>query len=67
MFTIISCSIRFKRSHASPRQNKNQLSEDLQGRARRHLETGYQHQLSFRHDDGSFSAFGMRDESGSTW
>ncbi|XP_069971751.1 thioester-containing protein 1 allele R1 isoform X4 [Penaeus vannamei] len=48
-------------------KNKNQLSEDLQGRARRHLETGYQHQLSFRHDDGSFSAFGMRDESGSTW
>lgn len=48
-------------------KNKNQLSEAMQGRAKRHLETGYQQQLSFRHADGSFSAFGSRDKSGSTW
>ncbi|XP_053627278.1 thioester-containing protein 1 allele R1 isoform X4 [Cherax quadricarinatus] len=48
-------------------KNKNQLSEALQGRARRHLETGYQQQLNYRRDDGSFSAFGSRDASGSTW
>lgn len=48
-------------------KNKNQLSEAMQGRAKRHLETGYQQQLSFRHPDGSFSAFGSRDKSGSTW
>ncbi|XP_064090445.1 CD109 antigen-like isoform X2 [Macrobrachium nipponense] len=48
-------------------KNKNQLSEAMQGRAKRHLETGYQQQLSFRHADGSFSAFGSRDDSGSTW
>ncbi|XP_068218547.1 LOW QUALITY PROTEIN: CD109 antigen-like [Palaemon carinicauda] len=48
-------------------KNKNQLSEAMQGRAKRYLETGYQQQLSFRHPDGSFSAFGSRDKSGSTW
>jgi len=31
------------------------------------LEAGYQRELSYRHDDGSFSAFGSADSSGSTW
>ncbi|KAK7069614.1 hypothetical protein SK128_027475, partial [Halocaridina rubra] len=48
-------------------KSKNQLSDSMQGRARRYLETGYQQQLSFRHADGSFSAFGTKDKSGSTW
>ncbi|XP_071544255.1 CD109 antigen-like isoform X2 [Panulirus ornatus] len=48
-------------------RNKNQLNEELQGRGKRHLETGYQQQLNYRRDDGSFSAFGSRDDSGSTW
>lgn len=48
-------------------KNKNQLDEALQGRAKRHLETGYQQQLNYHHPDGSFSAFGSRDKSGSTW
>ncbi|XP_050711942.1 thioester-containing protein 1 allele S3-like isoform X2 [Eriocheir sinensis] len=48
-------------------KNKNQLDEALQGRAKRHMETGYQQQLNYRHKDGSFSAFGSRDKSGSTW
>ncbi len=32
-----------------------------------YIRTGYQRQLTFRHDDGSFSAFGGRDEQGSLW
>ncbi|KAK4294086.1 hypothetical protein Pmani_033266 [Petrolisthes manimaculis] len=48
-------------------KNKNQLNDALQGRGKRHLQTGYQQQLNYRHKDGSFSAFGSRDDSGSTW
>lgn len=48
-------------------KKKNQLSEALKGRAKRHMQTGYQQQLNYRHKDGSFSAFGSRDDSGSTW
>ncbi|KAG7166857.1 CD109 antigen-like 2 [Homarus americanus] len=47
-------------------KNKNQLS-DAMGAAKRNSETGYQQQLNYRRQDGSFSAFGTRDESGSTW
>ena len=28
---------------------------------------GYQRELNYKHDDGSFSAFGPRDGAGSTW
>jgi hypothetical protein len=28
---------------------------------------GYQRELTFQHKDGSFSAFGDRDKSGSMW
>ena len=28
---------------------------------------GYQRELTFQHNDGSFSAFGERDEPGSMW
>lgn len=31
------------------------------------LLSGYQRQLSYQRDDGSFSAFGDSDTSGSTW
>jgi hypothetical protein len=31
------------------------------------METGYQQELTYRHPDGSFSAFGTNDPSGSTW
>jgi CD109 antigen len=31
------------------------------------LETGYQRELSYKHEDGSFSAFGSADSSGSTF
>lgn len=29
--------------------------------------TGYQRELNYRHDDGSYSAFGKSDKEGSTW
>lgn len=31
------------------------------------LEIGYQRELSYKHNDGSYSAFGMSDARGSTW
>ena len=31
------------------------------------LHAGYQRELTFRHDDGSYSAFGKSDNSGSMW
>lgn len=48
-------------------QNTNQLSPAIEGKAIRYLETGYQQELTYRHNDGSFSAFGKSDPSGSTW
>ncbi|XP_054003817.1 CD109 antigen-like isoform X1 [Hylaeus anthracinus] len=48
-------------------KNTNQLTQAVQGKAIRYMEIGYQRELTYRHDDGSFSAFGMSDSSGSTW
>ncbi|KAK0179673.1 hypothetical protein PV327_005405 [Microctonus hyperodae] len=48
-------------------KNTNQLTQAIQSKAIRYLEIGYQQELTYRHLDGSFSAFGMSDESGSTW
>ena len=31
------------------------------------MKIGYQRELTYRHSDGSYSAFGIRDQSGSTW
>lgn len=28
---------------------------------------GYQRELTYKHNDGSYSAFGQSDESGNTW
>ncbi|KAL7293106.1 hypothetical protein TKK_0013261 [Trichogramma kaykai] len=48
-------------------KNTNQLSPAIESKAVRYLETGYQQELTYRHTDGSFSAFGQADPSGSTW
>ncbi|XP_034936868.1 CD109 antigen-like isoform X2 [Chelonus insularis] len=48
-------------------KNTNQLTPAIQSKALRYLEIGYQQELTYRHNDGSFSAFGMSDASGSTW
>ncbi|XP_053399007.1 CD109 antigen-like [Mercenaria mercenaria] len=45
----------------------SQLTGDIEEKAINFLEKGYQRELTFRHKDGSFSAFGDRDKSGSMW
>ncbi|XP_029178169.1 CD109 antigen-like isoform X3 [Nylanderia fulva] len=48
-------------------KNTNQLTQAVQSKALKYLDTGYQQELTYRHTDGSFSAFGTSDPSGSTW
>lgn len=46
----------------------NQLTPAVEAKAKKYLASGYQRILSFKHKDGSFSAFGpTTDDSGSTW
>ncbi|XP_030621160.1 CD109 antigen-like [Chanos chanos] len=45
----------------------SQTYEDLQRKALAFIREGYQRELSYLREDGSFSAFGERDSSGSTW
>lgn len=44
-----------------------QLKPDVERKAKSYTEKGYQRQLTYRHNDGSFSAFGKSDKCGSTW
>ncbi|KAM4042810.1 CD109 antigen-like [Anomaloglossus baeobatrachus] len=44
-----------------------QLKEDIRKRAIEYMEKGYQNELTYKRFDGSFSAFGESDTSGSTW
>ncbi|KAE8748691.1 Thioester-containing protein [Frankliniella occidentalis] len=39
----------------------------VESQARSFSEIGYQKEMTYRHKDGSFSAFGESDKSGSTW
>ncbi|XP_076646328.1 thioester-containing protein 1 allele R1 isoform X2 [Halictus rubicundus] len=48
-------------------KNTNQLTQAVEGKALRYMEIGYQRELTYKHDDGSFSAFGKSDTNGSTW
>ncbi|XP_052786009.1 CD109 antigen-like [Mya arenaria] len=43
------------------------LTKEIEGKAVQHVKFGYQNELTNVHQDGSFSAFGERDYSGSTW
>ena len=45
----------------------NKITPEVASKAKSHLESGYQRELSYKHDDGSYSAFGKSDYSGSTW
>ncbi|XP_037958445.1 CD109 antigen-like [Teleopsis dalmanni] len=45
----------------------NQLTTSIKEKAIRFMEIGYQRELTYKHDDGSYSAFGESDNSGSTW
>lgn len=48
-------------------RSTDQLTQAVESKAKRLLELGYQRELSYKHDDGSYSAFGKIDERGSTW
>jgi CD109 antigen len=48
-------------------KNVNQLTSDIEAKAKKFMESGYQRELTYQHKDGSFSAFGESDRSGSTW
>ncbi|XP_047484789.1 alpha-2-macroglobulin-like isoform X4 [Penaeus chinensis] len=45
----------------------NQTTPAIAKKAVDYMQKGYQRELRYRHDDGSFSAFGNSDASGSTW
>jgi CD109 antigen len=48
-------------------QESGQIKPEIMAKAEKLMITGYQRQLTYRRTDGSFSAFGMSDESGSLW
>ncbi|XP_067307945.1 alpha-2-macroglobulin-like protein 1 [Pseudorasbora parva] len=48
-------------------ESSGQLTPEIKDRARTFLESGYQRELTYKHYDGSYSAFGMSDPSGNTW
>lgn len=45
----------------------NRLTPAIEEKTKKYMETGYQRELTYKHDDGSYSAFGKSDKSGSTW
>ena len=48
-------------------QATGQLVPEIRAKAEHFITTGYQRQLTYRRTDGSFSAFGQSDDSGSLW
>ncbi|XP_073673455.1 alpha-2-macroglobulin-like protein 1 [Garra rufa] len=48
-------------------ESSGQLTPEIKNRAITSLESGYQRELTYKHDDGSYSAFGKNDPSGNTW
>lgn len=48
-------------------KSTHQLTDEIEAKAKRFMVTGYQRELSYKHKDGSFSAFGESDKCGSTW
>jgi len=47
--------------------NANRLTPERESKIKGFMEAGYQGELTYKRDDGSFSAFGKSDPSGSTW
>ncbi|KAG5667283.1 hypothetical protein PVAND_015269 [Polypedilum vanderplanki] len=43
------------------------LTPEVEAKCKKFMEVGYQRELTYRHRDGSYSAFGSSDRSGSTW
>lgn len=48
-------------------KNSGQLKPEIMAKAEKLMLTGYQRELTYRHSDGSFSAFGSQDKEGSIW
>ncbi|KAF5887088.1 alpha-2-macroglobulin-like protein 1, partial [Clarias magur] len=48
-------------------ESTNQLTPAIRSTAQNYLVSGYQRELTYKHFDGSYSAFGMSDASGNTW
>ncbi|XP_061104110.1 alpha-2-macroglobulin-like [Conger conger] len=48
-------------------ETTGQLTSKIKNKAITFLESGYQRELNYKHNDGSYSAFGERDSSGNTW
>ena len=48
-------------------QESGQVKPEIMARAEKLMITGYQRQLTYRRNDGSFSAFGQSDDEGSLW
>jgi len=45
----------------------NQMTKKIKEKSLNFMRTGYQRELTYKHKDGSYSAFGERDVNGSTW
>ncbi|NXR45015.1 A2ML1 protein, partial [Hippolais icterina] len=48
-------------------EKTGQLLPDIRAKAQGFLQSGYQRELLYKHDDGSYSAFGKSDPEGNTW
>jgi CD109 antigen len=48
-------------------RESGQLKPEIMAKAEKLMITGYQRELTYRRNDGSFSAFGMSDQQGSLW
>ncbi|NWI68261.1 A2ML1 protein, partial [Todus mexicanus] len=48
-------------------EQSGQLDPEIRAKAQGFLQSGYQRELLYKHDDGSYSAFGQSDDSGNTW
>ncbi|XP_054723322.1 CD109 antigen-like [Uloborus diversus] len=48
-------------------QRANKLTPEIKKKSLNFMESGYQRELTYRRNDGSFSAFGNSDKNGSTW
>ncbi|KAL7015211.1 hypothetical protein ACKWTF_016343 [Chironomus riparius] len=47
--------------------NLNKLNPEMEAKLKKHLDVGYQKQLTYKNKGGSYSGFGMKTENGSTW
>eukprot|EP00040_Diaphanoeca_grandis_P034519 m.214278 g.214278 ORF g.214278 m.214278 type:complete len:1577 (-) comp33172_c0_seq2:291-5021(-) len=47
--------------------NTGQLTNKLESSSKKYMVTGYQRELTYRHSNGGFSAFGEGDKLASTW